>query len=159
MVRVLGNHCQGRIERFINENPELEGSISVDQLGYSEFGGQIVKFRDVEIIDGIAYSHYFYDKDSRYPIISARTVLQRKLHSSIWGHSHLRDMAEGVSSAGKRIIALNVGCYLDPEQNLHYAGGQGNVRWWRGLTLSTNVKNGEFEPKFFGIEEIQKKYS
>jgi hypothetical protein len=111
------------------------------------------------VIDGIAYSHYFYDKDARFSMASARTVLQKKLMSCSYGHSHLRDMAEGVGANGRRAIALNVGTFLDPDQSMDYAGTQGNARWWRGLVLKHGVNNGEYDPEFWGIKRIKDYFS
>lgn len=159
IIRCGGNHEEGRIARFVNENPEFEGTISIRALHATNFGAQYTPFKDVRIQDGIAYSHYFYDKDSRYPIISARTVLQRKFHSSVWGHTHIRDMAEGVASDGRRVIALNVGCFLDPEQKLSYAGPQGNARWWSGIVHLHDVDQGSFDPEFISVSRLQAGYS
>lgn len=159
LVRFGGNHEEGRIEKLINDNPELEGSIGLKDLGLKDFGAEYVPFKSVKVIDGIAYSHYFYDKDSRYPLLNARAVLTKKLMSSAFGHTHLRDFTESVSSDGRRIVVTNVGCYLDPQQKLDYAGPQGNARWWRGLVMFNDVFQGSYDPEFLGIERIQREYS
>lgn len=159
LYRFGGNHEEGRIDKFVNDNPELEGLVSLVKLGVTDYGANYTKFRQVKVVDGIAYSHYFYDKDSRYPIISAKTVLQRKFSSCTWGHTHIRDIAEGVGAHGRRVIALNAGCFLDPKQFMGYAGPQGNDRWWRGLVLKHDVNNGSYDPDFWGMDRIRREYS
>lgn len=159
IYRLGGNHEEGRIDKFVTDNPEFDGTLGVHLLGVNDYGAKYVPFKQVVIIDGIAYSHYFYDKDSRYPITSARTLIQRKFHSCTWGHSHKRDMFEGVAATGKRIIGLNVGCFLDPEQKMGYAGPQGNATWWSGLVLKQDVDKGSYNPQFFGIDQIKREYS
>ena len=158
LYRIGGNHEEGRIRKFVSENPELEGLVSLDALEYGNYRGRYVPFQKIVVVDGIAYCHYFYDKDSRYPIISAKTVLQRKHCSASWGHSHIRDMAEGTRGDGSRITALNVGCFLDPDQSMGYAGPQARDRWWSGLVMKHDVKDGEYDPEFWSIERIQKAY-
>jgi len=159
LIRIGGNHEEGRIGKFVNKNPEFEGTITLSVLGLNEFGGKYVPFREPCIIDGIAYCHYFYDKDSRYPITNAKTLLQRKFMSATWGHSHVRDIFEGVNAEKRRVIALNAGCFLDPEQMMGYAGPQGNARWWSGLVLKQDVNNGSYDPHFYNIDYIKRMYS
>lgn len=160
IIRLQGNHDQGRIDKFVNDNPELEGLVSVDKLGLTDYGCEVVPFREVKIVDGIAYCHFFYDRDSRYPLQTARAVLTKKVHSAAYGHTHIRDFAETVAADGRRVGVINVGCYLDPDRKgFGYAGLQGVERWWNGLVLLTNVDKGGFDPRFFGIKEIEKRYT
>src|ERR1700752_1571931 len=51
MVMTLGNHCN-RINRAVNDDPKLEGVLSVDDLKYKEFGWEVYDFLDVVVVDG-----------------------------------------------------------------------------------------------------------
>lgn len=157
--RLGGNHEEGRINKCIDANPELDGTIKIDDLKLREHGAFYTPFLKVKIIDGIAYSHYFYDKDSRYALGSARQVLNKKHQSSSWGHSHLFDYAEGTKGDGTRISALNVGCFLDPNQSMGYAGPQARDRWRSGLVLKHGVNQGQYDLEWYSIERIQREYS
>lgn len=157
--RFGGNHEEGRIDKFINDNPELQDTVSLAALGLQDYGARYIPFRRPKVIHGVAYCHYFYDKDSRYAIQSARSVLNKKHCSAVYGHTHIRDMAEGTRADGKRVITLNAGCYLDPSQFMGYAGPQARDRWWSGLVLMHDVCDGEFDPEFFSIERIQRNYA
>lgn len=159
LIRLGGNHDEGRISKLINESPELEGVISLDNLGLKEYGAQYVPFLKIKIIDGVAYSHYFYDKDARYALGTARNVLNKKHQSCTWGHSHLFDYAEGTKGDGSRISALNAGCFLDPLQSMNYAGPQSRERWRSGLALKHDVHAGEYDLEWFSIERIQREFS
>lgn len=159
IFNIGGNHEEGRITKFLNDHPELDGTVSLDLLGLTDYGATYVPFREVKIIDGVAYSHYFYDKDSRYSLLNSRAVLLKKFHSCVWGDSHKRDFAEGVAADGRKIIALNAGCYLDPLQKMGYAGEQGMNRWWSGLVMLHDVNQGEFDPEFISIARVQREYS
>jgi hypothetical protein len=158
LERFGGNHEEGRIDKFINDNPELSGTVSLDNLGLSDYGGRYTPFRRPKVIDGVAYCHYFYDKDSRYAIQSARAVLNKKHCSAAYGHTHIRDMAEGTRADGKRVTTLNVGCFLDPTQLMSYAGPQARERWWSGLCLLHDVSDGEFDTEFWSIDRVQRKF-
>lgn len=159
LVRLGGNHDEGRIDKFVNDNPELEGTIELRALGLRDYSAQYVPFLKVKIIDGVAYSHYFYDKDARYALGTARQVLNKKHYSCSWGHSHLFDYAEGTSGNGKRVTVLNVGCFLDPAQSMGYAGPQARDRWRSGLVLKHDVHQGMYDLEWYSIERIQRLYS
>ena len=158
LIRLGGNHEEGRISKFINDNPELAGTISIDSLGVSDYQAKYVPFRKPIVINGVAYCHYFYDKDSRYAIQSARAVLNKKHMSCAYGHTHIKDMATGTRGDGKRVTSLNVGCFLDPNQLMGYAGPQARERWWSGLVMLHDVSDGEFDTEFYSIERIQRNY-
>jgi len=59
LVLCLGNH-ENRIERVVENDPRLEGTISLADLGYEEFGWQVVPFLECILIDNIAYSLLCY---------------------------------------------------------------------------------------------------
>ena len=45
-IITLGNH-EDRINRAINFNPQLEGMLSIDRLGYEEWGWEVIPFLEV----------------------------------------------------------------------------------------------------------------
>src|SRR3954463_12664468 len=54
---LLGNH-EHRISRAVNDDPKLDGVLSVDDLCY-ERDWLVHPFLEVVVIGGIAFSHYF----------------------------------------------------------------------------------------------------
>lgn len=58
LVLTLGNH-ENRINRVVENDPKLEGTISVEDLKYADFGWEVVPFLKPIIIDGIAYCFGF----------------------------------------------------------------------------------------------------
>jgi hypothetical protein len=57
-VLTLGNH-EHRIDRATNDDPMLEGILSIKDLAYEEYGWEVYPFLEVVVIEGIAFSHYF----------------------------------------------------------------------------------------------------
>src|SRR5659263_67511 len=57
-VLTLGNH-ENRIARAVNDDPKLDGVLSVDALEYEKFGWEVIPFLQIVTIEGIAFSHYF----------------------------------------------------------------------------------------------------
>ncbi len=150
----LGNHCD-RIIRAINDDPKLDGTIGINDLGYEEFGWKVSPFLEVVVIDGIAYSHYFSSGVLNKPISSAQLLLNKKHMSVIAGHQQGRQTATAYRADGKRITGIIAGsCY---EHDEDYMGPQGNNHW-RGLVHLHEVNDGEFDEMFVSLDYLKRRY-
>jgi hypothetical protein len=69
MVLTLGNH-EERINRAVDDDPKLDGTISIDDLGYKEYGWEVYPYLEPVVIDGVAYclhpDHKVLTTDLRY---------------------------------------------------------------------------------------------
>lgn len=154
MVLTLGNH-ENRVNRAVNDDPKLEGVLSVDALGYEAFGWEVYPFLEVVIIEGVAFSHYFVTGVAGRPAGSAAAQLRKTNMSCIAGHQQGLNMATASRADGKRIISIIAGsCY---EHNEEYMGPQGN-KHWRGALLLHNLHDGEFDPVPLPLHYFNEKY-
>lgn len=140
-ILLLGNH-EERILRTIELDRILEGTISVDDLGYTEAGWIVHPYLSVYRSRGISFSHYFTSGVMGRPVSSARALLTKKHTSAIMGHVQKRDIAYDYTSDGKQITGIFVGtfyqhdeAYLNPQTNKH----------WRGIWMLHDCKDGEFD--------------
>lgn len=132
----LGNH-EFRIQRATNEDPKLEGTISLSDLKYEAFGWNVHPFLEVLLIGQIAFSHYFVSGVAGRPISgeSIGKTLCNKLHaSSVIGHNHTFDLAERTIITGNRIFGLSAGCYVH-ENYVEDWCRQAVKLWWRGVII------------------------
>lgn len=137
----LGNH-ENRIERAINNDPKIEGLITLNDLEYATFGWKVYPFLDVVVIDGIAYSHYFTSGLMGRPATSANAQLNKTHMSCISGHQQGLQIATGKTGDGKLIHSIIAGsCYEHDEE---YLGRQGNNHW-RGALMLNDVNDGDFD--------------
>jgi hypothetical protein len=154
LVLTLGNH-EHRINKVTNSDPKLDGTISIEDLKYREYGWEVHKFLDVVVIDGIAYSHYFTSGVMGRPCTSAAAQLNRKHMSCIAGHQQGLQIATGHRADGTRLTSIIAGsCYLHDED---YMGPQGN-KHWRGLMMLHEVNQGEFDLMPVSLSYLRKKY-
>jgi hypothetical protein len=154
MVLTLGNH-ENRIDRVVNGDPKLDGTIGLDDLDYQSYGWEVHPFLDVCVIDGIAYSHYFISGVAGRPIGSAQLTLNKKHMSCVAGHQQGRQVAYGYTADGRRIASIIAGsCY---EHDEDYMGPQGN-RHWRGVVMLNEVEAGEFDEMFISLDYLGRKY-
>lgn len=154
MVLTLGNH-EHRINRATNSDPKLDGTLSIDDLGYKEAGWEVYDFLDVVVIDGIAYSHYFTSGVLGRPCTSAAAQLTKKHMSCIAGHQQGFQVATGHRADGKRLTSIIAGsCY---EHDEDYMGPQGN-KHWRGMLMLHEVKDGEFDMMPVSLDYLKRRY-
>lgn len=146
-VHTLGNHDEGRIYKVTQLHPELEGTISIDNLQYDKYWDVVVPFKDVVDLNGVAVSHYFATGLRGMPISGdnpARTMLLKNHMSSIQGHSHVWDIKELSSVTGEKMFGLVGGCYVHDEMVEEW--NKDTVHFWNNcITVLTDVNNGSFK--------------
>lgn len=154
MHLTLGNHEQ-RINKAVDNDPKLDGVLSIKDLQYEEFGWLVYPFLEVVVLDGVAYSHYFTTGVAGRPAASAQNLLNKKHMSCIAGHQQGRQIASAYKADGSPITAIIAGsCY---EHDEDYLGVQGN-KHWRGIIVLHEVNDGAFDEMFVSLSYLNKKY-
>lgn len=154
MVLTLGNH-EHRINRACEDDPKLDGVLSVKDLAYEEYGWEVYPFLQTVVIDGIAFSHYFGTGVMGRPASSAAAQLRKTNMSCFAGHKQGKEIAYGYRADGKTITSIICGsCYEHDEE---YLGPQGN-RHWRGFFVLNDVKDGSFDEMPVSLSYINQKY-
>ena len=132
-----GNHDWGRIELATELDPKLKGVIGVQDLKLPEYGWKTHPFKEIGVIEGIAFSHYFASGVAGRPISgeSVGRSLCTKLHvSAIVGHNHCLDHAERTTAIGSKIFGLSVGCFTHPKMVADWNRGTYKM-WWQGIVV------------------------
>jgi hypothetical protein len=155
MVMCIGNHEQ-RIHKAVDNDPKLEGVLSIKDLRYESYGWEVYPFLEVVVIDGVAYSHYFTSGSLGKPCSSAAVMLNKKHMSCIAGHQQGLQIAMGHRADGTPITSVIAGsCY---EHDEDYLGPQGN-KHWRGVLVLHEVKDGAFDIMPVSLAYIKNKYT
>lgn len=140
-VLTLGNH-ENRINRAVNDDPKLDGVLSIADLGYESFGWDVHNFLEVVVIDGVAFSHYYPSGSAGRPIATASAILARKHMSCIAGHQQGLQIHTGYRADGTMLTCVIAGsCY---EHDEDYMGPQQNQHW-RGALMLNDVHEGSFD--------------
>lgn len=154
LVMTLGNH-ENRINRAIENEPLLDGTISVDDLEYEKFGWEVHQFLKVIVINGVAFSHYFTTGVMGRPATSAQAILNKKHMSCVAGHQQGKQIATAFRADGRQITTIIAGsCY---EHDEDYLGPQGNQHY-RGLVMLHEVEEGEFSEMFVTLRFLEQRY-
>jgi len=159
---LIGNHEQ-RIGRAIEVQPELEGTISYDDLELSEWYDDVVYYNGgtpgtIEI-DGILYGHYLVSGVSGRPISSVNmssALLGKTYTSCTVGHLHTLSWGVDTRSDGQKLAALCAGVFQDFDSPF---AGEANKLWWRGVVVCRNVDKGFYSPQFITLQDLRKEYA
>lgn len=155
MHLTLGNH-ENRINRAVNDSPQLDGVLSVNDLGYEQYGWTVHPFLDVVVIDGVAYSHYFTTGLLGRPVTTAAACLSKKHQSCVQGHQQGLQIASSHRADGTRLTSIIAGSFY--EHNEDYMSSQGNNHW-RGFLMLHDVKDGEFDVMPVSMKFLNEKYA
>lgn len=154
LVGLYGNH-EHRIVKATEKDSKLDGTLSLDDLKYKEFGWEMYDFLEVVVIEGVAFSHYFTSGMLGRPVSSAAQCLAKKHMSCVQGHQQGLQIATGHRADGFPITCIIAGsCYTHNED---YLGPQGN-KHWRGVIMLHEVENGGFDPMFISLKYLKEKY-
>ncbi|NIW42446.1 MAG: hypothetical protein GWN13_23425, partial [Phycisphaerae bacterium] len=127
MVFTTGNH-ENRIERAIEVEPRLEGTLGLHHLQLDKFGWEVYPFLQPVEIDGVWYAHYFYNPMTGKPYGGkAHTRLNNIGFSFTMGHQQGKDTAEKHLANGQILRALIAGSFYQHDED--YKGPQGNAHW------------------------------
>lgn len=134
LVMTLGNH-EDRINRVINDEPQLDGTIGIHDLKYEDAGWELTGFGEIVEIHNWQFTHYFATGVSGRPISGeniAKTLLAKNFMSCVQGHSHIVDYAQRTAANGDKLHGMSIGCYCHPDM---IEGWNRNTQrmWWHGV--------------------------
>jgi hypothetical protein len=157
LVYCLGNH-EYRIERAVNEDPTLEGTIGYHDLALDQYGWETYPFLEVVQIDGVCYSHYFTSGVMGRPVSSARVLVTKKMQTCIMGHVQDRELHRARRADGKQVTGMFAGifypegtgadAYLTPQTN----------NSWRGIWMLHEVEDGSFDEMAVSMKFLGERY-
>lgn len=160
-ITLIGNHEQ-RIHRAVELSPELEGTISYNDLELGRWYDTTVHYDGgtpgIIEVDGVLYSHYFTSGILGKPVVSehpAYALIQKKLRSCTMGHSHVFDYRHRTDGMGRKIMGCVAPCYIT--DRLGWAGNANDL-WDKGVVIKTGVDNGSYDVTYINMDRIRKVY-
>jgi hypothetical protein len=161
LVYCLGNH-ENRINRLLEAEPWYAGLVQGWETHAQALGWTVVPFLQAVVIDGINYAHFFTLGPNGMPSKAgtragqpnAKQQCQRVGASATAGHKqgldvHIQPMAN------RTIRGLIAGSFYDHDEA--YLGPQG-TRYWRGVLMKHEVKNGQYDLMEVSMEYLLREY-
>lgn len=154
-VFLIGNH-ENRIMRHVNANPELHGKLSFNDFQLEQNDWETHDFLETVKIDGVTYSHYFYNPMSGYAYGGkAHTKLANIGFSFTMGHQQGKDQAEKYLANGKTLRGLVVGSFYQHIEE--YKGPQANDHW-QGCIMKHEVREGNYDIMELSLHYLMDKW-
>lgn len=148
-----GNH-EDRISRALSYDPYLIDTIILEDADPPE-GWEVYEYREVVFVDGVGYSHFFYNPMTGRPYGGTIDNRLKQIgYSFTMGHQ--QTLQTGIRYVGNRQIRGTVAgaFYLHDED---YKGPQGNHHW-RGILFKTHVRDGQYDIEEMSVERLCRKY-
>lgn len=147
---LLGNH-EDRINRTLNEMPNLAGTISLKDLKL-ERHWTVHPFLKTVRIEGIDFSHYFISGCMGRPVSSSAALLRERQGSAIMGHRP--DFQLSIHPrTGKTAIFAGI-CYTHREDYL-----TPQFRSKPHILMLHEVHQGRFDIMDVSLDFLKRKYS
>jgi hypothetical protein len=144
-----GNH-EDRITRAVNANAQLDGLLGLHLLDTKDFERH--EFKEPVWLDGICYSHFFYNWNSSRPYAGANLETRIKTvgHSFSMGHQQGLKWGRVDTVAGAHIGLVAGSFYLHDEE---YRGPQAQDHW-RGFVVCNEVQSGGYDPMMISMDYL-----
>lgn len=156
MVMTLGNH-EYRIHRACDDDPKLDGVLSLKDLAYEEYGWEVYPFLQVVIIEGVAFAHYFVSGVMGRPTGTAQAQLKAANMSCFSGHQQGKQIAYARRADGAILTSIISGsCYEHDEE---FLGPQVNRQHWRGFFMLHDTKDGTFDEMPVSLGFVNQRYA
>ena len=155
MHLTLGNH-ENRITRAVQDDPKMDGFMSVDDLEYEKFCWHVHPFLEIVELDGVHYSHYFANPLSGRPYGGENIGIRLKNigFSFVMGHQQIYMLGVKSLNNGKRLRGLVQGaCYLHDESYRL----QSNTEW-RGIFILHEVSDGDYSLMEISLDYLCRRY-
>ena len=149
----FGNH-EDRLVRYLNDNPVLEGVLSLDSLDTT--GWITHHYREVFDLGNVWFTHAYYQPFTGRPYGgTAHSILRNVGLSMVQGHRQGKDVAARVLPNGIVQRALISGsCYLHREK---YLGPQAKESW-QGIVMLQDVVDGDYDLMELSLKYLCRKY-
>lgn len=155
-IITFGNH-EHRADRFVQENPELEGLIGTEILAATIPTWEVYPFLKPVEVHGIQFIHFVPNPMTGKPYGgTVQNILKNSGSSFVMGHKQVLDVAMRPTLNGKHQLGVIVGaCYKHDEG---YKGYVGNNHF-RGCVMLTEVQDGFALPSPVSLDYMEKVYN
>lgn len=152
LVFLRGNHCY-RIEKALEYEPQLDGVIGYQDLDTGMW--EVHDFLQVVEIDGILYSHYFYNPMNGRPYGGQVATRLKTIGTSFtMGHQQTLDYSLRFVNGRSQHGLVAGASYIHQEE---YKGPQGNAHW-RGVIVKHGVEKGSYNPMMVDLDYLCQRY-
>jgi hypothetical protein len=150
----LGNH-EHRINRWIADNPQFEGTMSVSDLGFERFGWHVFPFGREAAVEGFDFVHHLGTMTGRAAQISSPTNGIKSIgKSTVVGHSHVAQHVR-VPFKDRYVHGIDLGCAI--HKDMGHAENWSHPtahKYRRCVWVFDNVRDGDADFRTVRLESL-----
>lgn len=150
----LGNH-EYRINRWIAQEPKFQGTMSVEDLGFADFGFECIPYRKMLNLGGVNFVHHLGSQSpSPAKITSPTNGIKAIGVSTVVGHTHTASYTP-VYFRDRVVHGIDAGCAI--HETMGYDEGwshQSAHKYRRCVWVLENVNNGDFDFRQIRLETL-----
>ncbi len=157
---LLGNH-ENRKAKYLNEHPELFGTLPSFSPAMDVYGWRVHSFLDPVYIDGVCYSHFFPRgadgsvNQQKNGSPNSKVQLQRQMTSCTAGHKPGFDYTCRPYPPGGNMHSIIAGSFY--MHDLGYRKGDGNNHW-NGIIHKRRVSEGDYDLQTISVDLLEESY-
>jgi hypothetical protein len=150
-VFLLGNHEQ-RIERAIEADRKLDGTIGYHDFNLKANGWEVKPFLKVVTIGGVEFSHFFASGVKGKAVSSAPALMRLRQGSAIMGHNQDFQIA---THNLKHQMAIMAGAFYQHKETYLPLQAQDHRRH---ILMLSEVKGGVFDLMMVSLEFLRSRF-
>lgn len=150
----MGNH-EHRVDRYVHNNPELEGIVGSFQLGFEDHGFNVIPFKRTLTIEGVNFAHCLFGQ-TPHPIKvnSPSNGFIKRGRSWVVGHTHIAGHWRH-NFEDRTVHGIDLGCATHKSMGHQENWScQSAHKYDRGVWVFENVKNGDFDARYVRLETL-----
>lgn len=160
IIFIEGNH-EDRLNRFINDNPLLEGLLcTVKDILHTHMPGiEWVPYGKSIEVDDILYTHILFSggRPISGRVNTCGDALKLVDKSIVFVHTHRLEWKQFMRlGSNKLITAFNAGCFIKTQPKYVEAS---NPNWWSGVSMLEPDGEGNFDMKIISIHTLKSIYA
>jgi hypothetical protein len=153
-VLIMGNH-EKRADRYVTENPHLEGIVGSHQLGFEDFGFKVQPFNRPLDIGGFKFVHHMMGQSPRpIRVNSPSNGFIKRGSSYVTGHTHIAGHWRH-NFEDRTVHGIDLGCAI--HKNMGHQENwscQSAHKYDRGVWVFDNVENGDADIRYVRLETL-----
>jgi hypothetical protein len=155
-----GNHCD-RVNRFVNEHPELRGlwDVQIDKL-FTDHGFNVRQFGDWHFVGGVGFTHVPLDKRGMPVggVNPGNTIALGSTFDTVFSHTHCRSVTHRSKfGPDNGVTVINTGCSMPSGHVEDYAKLSATGWWWGGVVLTIRDRRIQ-DHSFVSMTEIVRRH-
>jgi len=149
-----GNH-EYRADRYVADHPHLQGIVGAHQLGFADFGFEVVPYKRAFTLGGMNFVHCLFGQTPRpVAVHSPSNGFVKRGRTWVTGHTHIAGHWQH-NFEDRTVHGIDLGCAI--HKNMGHQENWSNQsahKYDRCVWVFDNVKDGDFDVRRVRLDSL-----